>query len=92
MVERTRIKEIIDTVLKGSQADATEVLVFAEDSQLTRFANSSIHQHVAETNMQVRVRAISGRRQDLVLMRCNLDRLWQEYEDELARSDWQRTR
>jgi len=34
----------------------------------------------------------SGRRQDLVLMRCNLDRLWQEYEDELARSDWQRTR
>ena len=33
-----------------------------------------------------------GRRQDLILMRCNLDRLWQEYEAELANSDWQRTR
>ena len=63
MVERTRIKEIVDTVLKDSQADATEVLVFAEDSHLTRFANSSIHQHVAETNIQIRVRAIAGRRQ-----------------------------
>ena len=63
MVERTRIKEIIDTALKDSKADATEVLVFADDNQLTRFANSTIHQNVAETNVQVRVRAIAGRRQ-----------------------------
>jgi PmbA protein len=63
VVERTRIKEIIDTALKDSQADATEVLVFARDNHLTRFANSTIHQHVAETNLQIRVRAIAGRRQ-----------------------------
>ena len=63
MVEMTRVKGLIDTILHHSQADATEVLVFAEDSHLTRFANSEIHQNVAETNLQVRVRAIAGRRQ-----------------------------
>jgi len=63
VVERTRIKEIIEGVLSQSKADATEVLVFTDDSRLTRFANSVIHQNVAETNLQVRVRAIVGLRQ-----------------------------
>ena len=63
MVERTRIKEIVEGVLSQSKADATEVLVFTDNSRLTRFANSIIHQNVAETNLQVRVRAIAGRRQ-----------------------------
>jgi L-amino acid N-acyltransferase YncA len=34
----------------------------------------------------------SGEVQDLILMRCDLDSLWQELEDYLAHSDWQRTR
>lgn len=63
MIEPARLKEIVDGILSQSKADATEILVFVEDSQLTRFANSVIHQNVAETDMQVRIRAIVGRRQ-----------------------------
>jgi len=33
-----------------------------------------------------------GEVQDLILMRCDLDSLWQELEDYLTHSDWQRAR
>ncbi|MDP8921269.1 MAG: TldD/PmbA family protein [Chloroflexota bacterium] len=49
-------------VLKRSPADQTEVVVLGTDSALTRFANSAIHQNVAEWNAVVRVRAIVGKR------------------------------
>lgn len=35
---------------------------------------------------------LSGKKQDLIVMRCNLDALWQEMEHYLADFDWQRTR
>ena len=38
------------------------------------------------------VRDQAGRRQDLILMRCDLEALWQEMEDFLASKDWERTR
>lgn len=38
------------------------------------------------------VKDVSGRRQDLIVMRCDIEALWQELEDYLADSDWQRTR
>ena len=38
------------------------------------------------------VRDRDGTRQDMVLMRCDLESLWQELESYLATSDWQRTR
>ena len=37
------------------------------------------------------VRDRSGTMQDMVLMRCNLEALWQEMEDFVAMGDWQRT-
>ena len=43
-------------------ATEAEVLVVAEDSALTRFANSEIHQNVAETNVSVNLRFVAGRR------------------------------
>jgi len=43
-----------------SQADETEVLIHGEDSALTRFANSIIHQNVAEANVTVQVRVAVG--------------------------------
>src|SRR5918998_4431274 len=49
-------------VLARSRAAQTEVLVLGTDSALTRFANSTIHQNVAERNAEVRVRAIVGKR------------------------------
>jgi len=39
-----------------------EALVMADDSALTRFANSEIHQNVAETNISVNLRFVLGRR------------------------------
>jgi len=56
------IKEIAGRVLTCSQADQTEVVITVQDSQLTRFANSAIHQNVAERNTRVNVRAVVGKR------------------------------
>src|SRR3954471_18088693 len=43
-------------------ATEAEVLVVAENSALTRFANSEIHQNVAETNVSLNLRFVAGRR------------------------------
>src|SRR4029077_6243219 len=39
-----------------------EALVTGEDSALTRFANSEIHQNVAETNVAINLRVVIGKR------------------------------
>jgi PmbA protein len=62
MLGKKRIQEIADTVLARSTADQTEVVILANDEALTRFANSTIHQNVAETDAEVRVRAVLGTR------------------------------
>lgn len=45
-----------------SKADQTEVIFQGTDSALTRFANSYIHQNVAESNAEVRVRVVYGKK------------------------------
>lgn len=55
-------KRILELAIAHSPADQTEVLILTEDSGLTRFANSSIHQNVAETNAEIRVRAVFGKK------------------------------
>lgn len=40
-----------------------EVMVFHDDSALTRFTHNSIHQNVASSNVSVRIRAVEGKRQ-----------------------------
>ncbi len=44
-------------------ATAAEALVTAEESALTRFANSEIHQNVAESNAHLNLRVVIGRRE-----------------------------
>ena len=39
-----------------------EVMAMADDGSLTRFANSEIHQNVAESNVQVNLRFVIGKR------------------------------
>jgi PmbA protein len=59
------ILAIAEEVLGHAERDGSseaEVLVMAEDSALTRFANSEIHQNVAESNITVNVRFVVGRR------------------------------
>jgi PmbA protein len=43
-------------------ATESEALVLAEDAALTRFANSQIHQNVAETNVTINLRFVVGKR------------------------------
>jgi PmbA protein len=62
MLGKTRIKEITDNILSHSTADQTEVVILANDEALTRFANSTIHQNVSETDAEVRIRAVFGTR------------------------------
>jgi predicted Zn-dependent protease len=48
----------------AEEAGATEAeaLVSADDARLTRFANSEIHQNVAETDAEINLRFVVGRR------------------------------
>lgn len=62
MTGEQELRRAADQVLAASEADETEVFIMARDSQLTRFANSLIHQNVAESNRSVRVRAVVGQR------------------------------
>lgn len=62
MLGRDQIKQRTDAILSRSPADQTEIVVWSEDSALTRFANSAIHQNVAETDTQIRVRVVVGTR------------------------------
>jgi PmbA protein len=58
MLGRKRIRDIADKILTSSTADQTEVVILADDEALTRFANSTIHQNVAETDAGVRIRVV----------------------------------
>ena len=62
MLGEPEFKRISEAVLSASRADQTEVEVFANDSALTRFANNYIHQNVEHTDVDVRVRAVIGRK------------------------------
>jgi predicted Zn-dependent protease len=62
MLGESEVRRIVDTVLRGSRADHTEVEVFSNDSALTRFANNYIHQNVEHTDVDVRVRAVIGQK------------------------------
>lgn len=62
LVGQKRLQEVAQQVLAASEADQTEVVLWAQDQALTRFANSAIHQNVAERDVQVRVRAVVGKR------------------------------
>ena len=54
-------EDVLGRALQAGASEA-EVLVTGDDSYLTRFANSEIHQNVAETNRSVNLRFVDGRR------------------------------
>jgi PmbA protein len=56
------VRGVVQQALAHSTADETEVIYMGGQAQLTRFANSHIHQNVAEQNTQVTVRAVLGQR------------------------------
>jgi predicted Zn-dependent protease len=56
------IRAILTRILSLASADQVEAIFTSEDSHLTRFANSTIHQNVSESNAEVRVKTIIGKR------------------------------
>ncbi len=53
---------LLKGVVQESPADQTEALLLTEDSSLTRFAKSSVHQHVAEKNRTLIFRVVIDKR------------------------------
>lgn len=62
MLTRDQAVEIFDRIKKRSTADEVEVLFSGGRFALTRFANNTIHQNVAEENSVVSMRAAFGGR------------------------------
>ncbi len=58
MLNQDQLREICDRVQRFSQADETEALIHGGRSALTRFANNTIHQNVAEEGYVVSVRTV----------------------------------
>jgi len=54
----TELRRIAERILRLSDADETEVEVDAAVDALTRFANNTIHQNVAEQTLNVSVRTV----------------------------------
>jgi len=56
------LERIAERVLRLSEADETEVEISAITDALTRFANNTIHQNVAEQTLSISVRAVADGR------------------------------
>ncbi|MGH9668933.1 MAG: PmbA/TldA family metallopeptidase, partial [Terriglobales bacterium] len=62
MLTKDRAHEIFARLLKHSSADETEVILTGGAHALTRFANNTIHQNVAEESSALSVRVVVGGR------------------------------
>jgi predicted Zn-dependent protease len=62
MLTRDQAADIFARIMKRSTADEVECLFYGGHSALTRFANNTIHQNVAEENYGVSVRTVFGGR------------------------------
>jgi len=62
MLGEQELKDLADRALSMSQAEQTEVLIVAPHSALTRFANNYIHQNVEQEDIDLRVRAVAGKK------------------------------
>jgi predicted Zn-dependent protease len=62
MFTQERVHDIFERVRKHAHADEVEVLIAGGNHALTRFANNTIHQNVAEENYILSVRTVFGGR------------------------------
>src|SRR5580692_9047413 len=62
MLTKEQAGDVFDRIQKLSTADEVEVLFSGGRFALTRFANNTIHQNVAEENYNVSVRTVFGGR------------------------------
>jgi PmbA protein len=62
MLDQNQADEIFQKIKKHSAADDVEALIYGGHFALTRFANNTIHQNVAEENVVISVRTVFGGR------------------------------
>lgn len=62
MLDKNQAADIFAKVKKFSTAEEVEALIYGGHSALTRFANNTIHQNVAEDNVVISVRTVFGGR------------------------------
>jgi PmbA protein len=62
MLNLSRAEALFEKVRKFSSADETEALIGSTSYALTRFANNTIHQNIAEETISVSVRAVVDQR------------------------------
>lgn len=62
MLGETKCLELLEAALAACDCDQAEAILYVQDSALTRFADSIIHQNVAEANAMISVRAVLGKR------------------------------
>src|SRR5215467_13528219 len=56
MLDKSKVQELFDRIRKFSKSGELEVIFSSTDYSLTRFANNTIHQNVAETNEVASIR------------------------------------
>ncbi len=90
MLSEARCREIFEAVRRASQADEVEVLLEATQSALTRFANNTIHQNVAEEGIHVSVRTqLDGRTARATTNKTDADSLRRVAERAVESARWQ---
>ena len=60
--DKHALRQLCQQILQRCGAVPAEVVLLADDSALTRFANNAIHQNVAERNLTVYLRVLPGLR------------------------------
>src|SRR4051812_37902149 len=58
MLNQEKVQDTFDRIRKFASADEVELLVAGGKNALTRFANNTIHQNVAEENYQLSIRTV----------------------------------
>ncbi len=61
MIDEKEARKITDTVLKRCLPNQAEITLMTNDSALTRFANNTIHQNVAESDAEITLRYFIGK-------------------------------
>jgi len=62
MIGKDKLFSTFEKVIKSSKADQTEIVCIGTDYGLTRFANSTIHQNVNESDTKVMIRTVKGKK------------------------------
>lgn len=52
--------DVVDRALRVSEGDEADAIVFMSDGNLTRFANSSVHQNLSERSGSLAIRVVAG--------------------------------